>query len=181
MNKIIGLGVFGTLLVLFGMYFATNISYSNEEINQRTSVYAQQDVCKAFQDKMWKTLQQKAQVSSQYKDAFKDIYVAVMDGRYKDGKNDALLRFVTESNPQFDVSLYKSLSDAIETQRQLFFEEQKKLIDMNREYTSYIQRQPQSWSIFLGKKPLIPIIIITSNTTKEVYETGEENDVNLFK
>lgn len=181
MNKIITLGVVGVLVVLFMTYFVTRMSYSNEEISQRNAVNAQQEVCKAFQDKMWKTLQQKAQVSSQYKDAFKDIYVSIMDGRYKDGKNDALLRFVKESNPQFDIKLYADLSDAIETQRQLYFEEQKKLIDMNREYTSYIQREPQSWSIFLGKKPLIPIIIITSSTTKEVYATGEENDVNLFK
>lgn len=172
------IGIVVLLVLAGGTYFLLNVSYSNGEIRQRNLVDAQQETCKAFFDKMWKILSQKAQVSEQYKDAFREIYPALVAGRYSGERGGALMSWVQESNPNFDVSLYKDLSAAIEAERTAYFYEQKKLISVNNEHKNMIQTFPGSW--FLAGRELVEIVIITSEQTQAAYSTGQENNINLF-
>ena len=54
----------------FGMY----VNYNNREVNLRNLAEAQRGNIENVYDKMWKILQQKAQVSDEYKEAFREIY-----------------------------------------------------------------------------------------------------------
>ena len=67
------------LLVVFAVgYF---ISVSNTEIRLCNLVKAQQEVCEANFDKMWKVIKQITNVSDTYLDAFKEIYPKLIEGR----------------------------------------------------------------------------------------------------
>ena len=100
-----------------------------------------------------------------------------MDGRYKTGGGE-LMKWIQESNPNFDPSIYLDLSRSIENQRTEYFTEQEKLIDIQREHSTYISVLPQS--IFLSSRGDVRIEVITSAKTDEIYKTGQENDVKVF-
>jgi hypothetical protein len=177
MKKAIITGVsiltFAIIVVIIG------VTASNKEIRLRSQITAQKQVCEAFYDKLWKVIAQKAQVADQYKSAFKEIYPQLIEGRYGNEKGGTLMKWITESNPTFDVSLYKDLMLSIEAERAGFFMEQKRLVDLNNEHR--IIRQTFPASVFIGGRADIEITIVSSDATKKVMETGKENDIEIFK
>lgn len=168
--------------IVFGMY----INSTNTEITLREQVVAQDDVCRSNFDKMFKVIAQTAEVPGEFmkqsKEAFKEIYLPIMEGRYSNDRGGALMSWVHEHNPEFDLKaasgMYEQLQRTIEANRQEFFNEQKKLIDIHREHTSYIKRFPAR--MFVGDVGEIDINIITSDKTEDVYETAKDNDIELF-
>ena len=104
-----------------------------------------------------------------------------MDARYKNdagsGK-ETLMKWVQEANPQFDSGLYIKLMNTIEGSRNLFTMEQKKLIDIDREHKTFKSLFPNS--LIVGNRPDLNIKLVTSGKTKEVFSTGEENDIDIF-
>ena len=167
----------GTVVVLLAFFGLMYMSYSNTEVRLRNTIEAQQKTCEAYYDKLWKVLQQKAGVTDQYKGAFKDIYADLIGGRYQD--KDLLFKFVVESNPQFDASLYKDLMASIEAERNGFLMEQRRLIDLDREHRTLRQTIPGSF--FVGGRPDVKITVVTSERTEAVFTSGQENDIELFK
>ena len=155
------------------------VSSSNQEIKLRSRITAQKEVCEAFYDKLWKIISQKAQVAEKYKEAFKEIYPSLIEGRYGNDKGGSLMKWIQESNPAFDVSLYKDLMQSIEAERTGFFMEQKILVDLNNEHR--IVRATFPGSVFIGSRPDIQIKIVSSSVTKNVMETGMEENVDVFK
>lgn len=149
----------------------------NGEVSLRNRVVAQQDVCRADFDTMWKVLAQKAQIAERYRDSFREIYPQLIAGRYGNERGGALMKWVQESNPQFDVSLYKDLMAAIEGQRRGFFNNQKLLIDLKREHDTLLQSWPAAWVV--GDRARVEIELVLSAATDEAYRTGHENDVTL--
>lgn len=172
---IIGLSII-TLIIIVAII---GVSVSNKEIKLRSQITAQKQVCEAFYDKLWKVIAQKAQVADQYKTSFKEIYPQLIEGRYGNEKGGTLMKWITENNPTFDISLYKDLMTSIEAERAGFFMEQKKLVDLNNEHR--IIRQTFPASIFIGSRSDIAITIVSSDVTKKVMETGKENDIDIFK
>ncbi|HRH68893.1 MAG TPA: hypothetical protein PLB89_05230 [Flavobacteriales bacterium] len=166
-------GILLVALIGLGMY----LSASNAEIKLRNQVVAQQQACEAYYDKLWKVLKQKAGVTDQYKNGFKEIYTELISGRYQD--QNLLLKFVTESNPTFDPALYKDLMASIEGQREGFLMEQRRLIDLDREHKT--MRAVFPGSLFIGSRADVGITVVTSDVTEKVYEAGQENDIELFK
>lgn len=178
-------GMFGKVLLgLFGMVVLAGIvvllwvmGVSNGEVDLRNRVMAQQQVCKASFDTMWKILAQKAQIAERYRDSFREIYPQLIAGRYGNDKGGVLLKWVQESNPQFDVSLYKDLMAAIEGERKSFFVNQKQLIDLKRQHDTTLQSWPNTM-VLAGRQP-VEITVVTSATTDDAYRAGQENDVAL--
>lgn len=177
-KKIVALvfsAIAGMMLIIV---FFMNMSVENTEIELRERTTAQNKKCEAYFDKMWKVLKQEAKVTDQYKDAFMEIYPKLIEGRYSQG-DGALMKWVQESNPKFEVSMYKKLMRAIEVERTGFFNEQSALIDMQREHKVYIQKAPNRWFLNDTLKP-VDIKVITSSKTDEVYRTGKEDDIELY-
>ena len=163
-----------SLLSLIVVSFFIGVSANNKEISIRSHITAQKQVVEAYYDKLWKVISQKAQVAEKYKDAFKETYQALIEGRYGNEKGGSLMRFISESNPAFDVSLYKDLQQSIEAERAGFFMEQKRLIDLSNIRKSF------PYSVFIGGRADIPITIVSSSATKKVIETGIEDSIKVF-
>ena len=177
-GTIIGLGVAGVVIVAI-LFWA--IGLSNTYNKKLETGKAFQKNSEVVFDNTWKTIQQQAGVTTEYKEGFREIYVELMDARYK---NDAgagqqtLMKWVTEANPQFDASLYKTLMNTIEGSRNAFTMEQKKLIDIDRELKTMKVTFPNS--LVLGNKPELGIKLVTSAKTEAAFESGQDNEVDLF-
>lgn len=171
--KIIGIVIASIVLLLtitFGIMYA---STSNKEIGLRNRAETQRKKVEIVYDQMWKIIRDKAKVTDNYKDAFKDIYTGIISGRYDKG-DGALLKFVTESNPNFDISLYSSLMQSIEAERNNFTVAQSAMIDIIREHDNLLQKFPSS--IFIGSRPRIEYTVISSTKSKEVMQSGKDDE-----
>lgn len=178
MRKQIVLIVSISLAAAFLVGFFTYTGYSNDEIRLKNSIAAQQSVLSSYYDRMWKIISQKAQVADKYKESFKDVYSDIMDGRYANDGGGALMKWIQESNPNFDASIYKDLSASIESERAAFFQEQKKLIDLNQ--THHTIRETFPGSLFIGGRPDVQVHYITSSHTAAVDSTGKDDDIQVF-
>lgn len=176
-KKAVYAGLALVLLVLIGGYFIMSISYSNTEIRLRNQISAQQDANAVIYDKVWKVIAQKAQVTEKAKDAFKEMYVPLMEGRYASG--GSFMKWIKEHNPQFDFSLFKDLMNSIEALRGEFANVQIRLRDLKREHDNLIGTWPGSW--LLSDRQPVKIQLVTSGQTKKIFDTGEENEINVFK
>ena len=162
----------GTLLavILVGIvvlgYF---ISVNNTEIRLRNLVKAQQEVCEANFDKMWKVIKQITHVSDTYLEAFKEIYPKLISGRYQ-GKDIA---FVAEHNPPLDSAVLRQLATAIEINREEFFSQQRLLVARQNEHKTFIQTFPVC--VLLPGAQEVKITVIKSDHTADIYATGKEN------
>jgi len=172
------IAIIGSIIAIFAIILTVSyFKISNEEIRTKNLADAQQEVCKGSFDKMWKILQQQASVTDQYKEAFSEIYPKLMEGRYSNGSGQ-LMNWIQESNPNFDTSLYGKLMNSIEAQRESFFNEQRKLISINNKHRNLLETAPSSW--FVGGRDTLSIVIVKSLKTDKIYETGQEDDINLF-
>lgn len=177
--KIVIAGVAILLVIVGVIYFATSITYSNGEIRLRNQVLAQQKSNEAVFDNTWKIIQQQAGIATEYKDAFKEIYPELMQGRYGNARGGALMSWIQEHNPQFDTRLYEKVANSVEVQRTIFTNEQRKLVDLGREHTTMLQTFPGTW--FLAGRTPIDIKIVTSSKTDAAFAAGKDDDVDLFK
>jgi len=170
----------GVVVVLAVGAILWAIGVSNDEKRIKLRGEAQQEVCEAFFSNMWEILQTKAGVATEYKEAFKEIYVPLIEGRYND--DNLLMKWITESNPTFDPSLYKDLMVAIEAQRNGFFLEQSKLIDIDREHKTMKAVFPAS--LVIGNREPIGgengIVILKNLATTDAYKTGTDASPDLF-
>jgi hypothetical protein len=170
---IIGISVAALLVLIVAIM---GVSSSNSEVRLRNQAEAQEQVCKNNFDNMFKQIAQVAQVADQYKETFKEVYPALIEGRYKG--DQTLMKWVTESNPNFDTKLYNRLVDIIEAKRDGFQHEQDKLADIVRAHKDLLGTWPSS--MFVGGREPLHMTFVSSSKTKETYRTGEENDIDVF-
>jgi len=168
----------GSVIVVGGIIGLMYVSYSNSEVRLRNQVTAQQKSNEAVFDNTWKIISQQAQIADQYKEAFKKIYPDLMAGRYGNARGGALMSFITESNPTFDVKLYEKVANSVEAQRTVFTNEQRKLIDIKREHDNVRTTFPGSF--FVGSRAEVQIVIVTSSKTDAAFKAGKDDDTVLF-
>jgi len=173
----VGFGVFAIALGIMALVWG--IGVSNREIRLRNKIAEQQEVMGLNYDKMWKVLKQQAQIPDKYKSDFKEVYQTIMEGRYNDANRGQFMAWIKEHNPQYDSTMYNKLMVSIEANRTEFFMEQKKLRSFKKEHDDLVMVFPSS--IIVGSRGTIDVKFITSAATKAAIETGEENDINLFK
>lgn len=175
MKALAALGaLFGLVVISFVMY----VNYSNQEVRLRNAVKAQQEANTTSFDTCWKIIQGQAQVADKYKDSFKEIYTGLMEGRHYE-KGGSLMKFITESNPTFDIKLFEKVSNSIEGQRTAFMRDQQKLIDMKREHDNLLVTMPGSF--FVGGREPVEIKIVTSTKTERTFESRKEDEIEVFK
>lgn len=165
------------IIVLAIIWFSMSVSYQNKEARYVNQFKAENQKIEATYDNMWKEIQQIAEVTDNYKESFKEIYVQITDARY-DKDNGVLMKWITESNPQFDVSQYEKLSNVIEVERKRFLNAQTKIIDIVREHNNMLDVIPSKW--FLSGKEYLEYEVISSSITKDVMRTRLDEDVHVF-
>lgn len=177
-TKIIGLIILCVVVVFGASLASTYFTYNNKEIALRTESEAQRSKIEGVHDKMWKIIQQKAGVTQEYAESFDSIYTHIIGGRYDSG-DGTLMKWIKESNPQFDSSLYKDLSESIEVYRTEFQKSQERMIDIIREHTTMCTTYPGKW--FISNTTPIEYTVISSSRSKVVMETGLDDDIDIFK
>lgn len=162
------------VIIMVACYFI----YNNKEIALRKESDAQRGKVKAVRDQMFKVIQEKANVSTQYREAFEEIFPKIMEGRYgRDGGD--VMKWIVEANPSFDTSLYHQVMTAIEVQRQLFTSEQSRMLDIINQRATLIESYPSRW--FVRNKDEIDYTVISSTGTNQVMESGTDDDILTFK
>jgi len=174
---IISLSVITVLLIFTITIFNVYRSTFDKNVELKNSFKAQKDVIAGNFDKMWKVLRDQTKVTDKAANAFKDIYVPMIEGRYSKG-DGSLMKWITEQNPQFDQSMYKELMQSIEALRSEFETEQKKILAIKEQHNNLRQR---FWSrMFIGDEPELEYLMITSTETKNVVQTGND-DLDMFQ
>lgn len=174
LKTIFGLGI--SLIVIFIAMFA--LSANNQEKEYRNLAEAQQQKIETQYDNMWKVIQQKAQVTDKYKDSFKDIFTGIIEGRYTKDDN-TVMKWIKESNPNFDSSMYADLMATIDIKRTEFMNTQNRMIDIVREHKNLCMKAPKCW--FIINKTPIDFEPISSTITKKVMSTKIDDDIEVFK
>jgi len=178
MKKLIVVGVlFIVDAFLAIVYFSMSVSYNNKNVELMELINAQNKKIELHFDNTFKSIKQIANVADKAAETFKEIYVPLMEQRYGND-NNVMMKWITESNPQFDNSLYKKLADVIEAKRNELTNEQDKLADYIRQRNVYIKKFPNSF--FISDKSEIKGTFITSTKAKEAIETGIDDELEVF-
>lgn len=157
------------------------ISYHNTWTDKYNLYEEQLEADKVIYDEVWKVIKQQAGITEEYAEQFRGIYVDIMNARYgEDGREEGagFLNMLQENNPQFDASMYKQLMGTIESQRAKFTVNQRRLISIHKELKNLKMKFPSN--IFLSGKELPELVTVTSTKTEKTFETGKEDDVDLF-
>lgn len=163
------------VLSIWSIYYSAN----KKELRLRNLAEAEIQKVEVIHDQMWKTISQEAKVTSEYKTGFDSIYTHIMEGRYSGGSKDgSLMKWIKESNPNFTPDLYKKLMIDIEALREKFSQQQIRVEDVIREHKNTIQ--DPLYSIFIKNTNPIEYEVISSKNTKNVIETREDNDIEIF-
>ena len=164
---VIILSIIAVIIVITAMYF----SYNNKEIALRKESEAQLGKIETVRDRMFQIIREKANVSSEYRKAFNEIYPKIIAGRYEHGGE--LMKWIQEANPEFDPSLYKDVMNAIEVQRTAFTSEQNRMLDIINQRATLIESYPSKW--FVKNKSEIKYEPISTSDTKRVMATREDD------
>lgn len=161
------------VIILVAMYF----SYNNKEIALRKEAEAQKGKIETVRDRMFQIIREQANVSTEYKEAFSKIYPEIISGRYQSGGE--LMKWIQEANPQFDTSLYQTLSNSIEVQRTAFTSTQNRMLDIINQRATLIESYPSRW--FVKNKSEIDYTPISTSATKLVMASGVDDYTFSFK
>ena len=172
-TAIVILCILAIVIIIIAMYF----SYNNKEIALRNESEAQRGKIETVRDRMFQIIREQANVSSEYRDAFNEIYPKIIEGRYKDGGQ--LMKWIQEANPTFDISLYQTLSNSIEVQRTAFTSTQNRMLDIINQRVTLIEQMPSCW--FIKNKSTIEYTPITTSATKVVMSSGIDDYTFSFK
>lgn len=163
------------------MLFSTSISLNNREAALRAQFNAKQQASTVDYDAMWKIISQTAQVPKQYSADFKDAYSGIIQSGSGTDSNAVRSLFAVATGmkpPVLDSSLYRKVQDVIESERTKFANTQKSLLDIKREHDSLRTTWPGT--MFVHTTPL-EVKLVTSTKTQKAFETGVDDDTNLFK
>lgn len=164
--------IFIWIVGLAVLYFLLFFYFNNKEISLRTEADAQRGKIEAVRDQMFKVLQDKAHVSSDYRDAFGKIFPEIIAGRYSHDNSD-MMKWIQEANPNFDTSLYHDLMVAIESQRAQFTNAQARMLDVINQRAALLEQYPATWFI-KDKRPIV-YDTISSTATKNVMATSVDD------
>jgi len=175
MKKTLGI-VAILILVIGGALTIWGVGVSNKEKTLVNKIEAQQEATEVFYTKLWEILKSKAGVTTEYAEQNKELQFGIMEGRYSTGGE--MMKWIQEANPEFDASLYKDLMNSIEGERNGFFIEQKKLVDMEKQHKDMLEIFPEK--VILKNREPVEITVLKNMVTKEAFETGTDQSPELF-
>lgn len=167
-------GLFG--FVFLAVVFLFNIlGIKREEISQGTKVESQQKFVEISHDKMWKVIAQKVGITKQFTP---EDQIAMLSEVVEGRTGGTFAKSVTESNPTYDLSLLKDLSQSVEAEYAVVLREEKTLLEDVRVYNNIVKDPYKSF--FLGGKQPLVAKVISSTRSKETIETGIDDNVDIF-
>lgn len=173
--------LFGGLLLIAGITTVWGIGQYNTASTLRNQYDAKVKANEAIFDNVIKKISQSAQVTDLQKNALKDIFTSYASARTTGGSQDgSLMKWVTESIPNVDTSIYRNLQNIVTGARDEWTANQVALIDIAREYNLMLVKFPSNLLLnALGFQKLDPKII-TSTRTENAFKTGKDDDTSLI-
>jgi hypothetical protein len=178
---IITLGIVGIIVLILFVLGGSVIGTFNREVSLRTTIEQKQVDNRSEFDNLWKKISQVAQVTDAQKNAIKEILVGYADARSqgRDG-NGSFINALHEAIPNLDLTTFNNLQNIIVGSRDGFTMRQKELLDLKREHDKLLRTFPSNIILSMfGRKP-IDVMIVTSTKTEKTFETGKDDDVNVF-
>lgn len=173
--SVTGVAILGGVLLIGSV-----ISTSNREVDLRTLIETKQTDNKNQMDLMWKSIAQVAQVTDAQKKALIEIFTGYAEARSGNNKGGSLANWIHEAVPNVDTSTFNNLQNIITAKRDGFARVQTELLDMSREHKQLLRKFPSGVVLSLLGRKEINIVIVTSDRTENAFETGKDNDVNVF-
>lgn len=127
-------------------------------------------------------IQEAAQIPEMYKNDFKEVLTAAMEGRYGAGGSKATFQWIQENNLNFDSSTYNKLQTLIEAGRNEFQANQTRLIDTKRLYETNLGYIWRGFWLKAAGYPKVDLAIykpIVAGDTARAFETGIQAPLKL--
>jgi len=152
--------------------------YDNKYIETENLYQAQVVQNQVVYDEVWKIIQQQAGVTENYSTSFRENYTSIMNSRNYCGE---IMKWIQEQNPNFTPELHVKLMTSIETYRTKFTMVQTKLISLHNELKNQLTIFPSRFfTVTIGGHILPDLKIVTSTRTGNAFETGKDDDIDLF-
>ena len=137
-GMVVGLGALALIVVVLLTLFVSYVSANNYGANVEASLKAAREnnmnILAQYQQKAVEA----AQVPEMYKNDFKEVIAASMQGRYGPDGSKATFQWLQEHQINFDSSIYKKLMSLIMGGRKDFELGQTKMIDIKRGYEAQL-------------------------------------------
>ena len=172
--------VLGSVLLVGLVIMMMCVGYANREVDLRTAIEAKQKDNVSEFDNMFKKIAQVAEVTVASKDALVEIFSSHAKARGGIGENGTVMKWLTESVPNADISTYKTLQNIIVGSRDSWTMRQKELLDLSREHNRLLKRFPSNIVLSMLGRDEIDVTIVTSSHAEEVFETGKDDNVKVF-
>jgi len=182
-SVIVAIGMFGMGVLLMIMSAFIIMGMNNSAVRMEAGVQAQYDQNQNMRSKMVNSIAEAAQVPEMYKNDFKEVLTAAVEGTYGKDGSKAVFQWIQERQINFDSALYTKIQTMIESNRAEFALEQKKLIDKKRQYFDVKLKTFPSGVIlgFLGfpKIDADKFKVVVSQDNAEVFGKGVEAPIKL--
>lgn len=159
----------------------------NQQNVLKQEILAKQKNNQSEFDNMWKKIKQISNVSDKYKDGFVEALTSYAEARSNKGatagkgsvNSPLAINALQEAIPNLSNETYQQLNNTIASSRDRFTEQQKQLVDMEREYNTLITSFPNVLIFKAMGISEIHTTIVTSSKTEKSFATGKDDDVEL--
>ena len=177
-GAVIGLGLVGFILAIIIVAFTSYVGANNYGARIEAQLNAEYDNNQNILAQGQQKVMEAAQVPSMYKDDFKEIISADVQGRYGKDGSKATFQWLKEHDVALDSSMYKKIQQLIESYRDEFKNSQTKMIDVRRQYEA---EQGLFWRGMWLRIAGFPKVDMTkfkpivTDAVQEIYKNGKES------
>lgn len=180
MNKYVWTAIAAGMGLLLFFVLVLCVSTNNGEARLRNAILAKQKDNKSEFDNMWKKISQVAQVTDAQRRSLMEIFVSYANARNQGG-GGTLSKWIQESVPNVDTTTFNNLQNIITSSRDRWTQRQKELLDMSREHNNMLDTFPSGVILSMLGRGRIEITIVTSSRTEKAFESGTDDDTDVFQ
>ena len=176
------IAIIASIVVVIVLFFVPIIMYfgaHNNEVSLRNQFTAQQNINVQVFDNVWKVIEQQTDVAVTERETFKETFTEIMNSQEGIAGKGSLASFFTQAKVDVSPDLYKKLMTSIEAQRGTFLDSQRRLLDIKKSHDDILTRYPSAF--FVGGRPALNPVLVNSSKTQDIFNSGVEDDVTLFK
>jgi hypothetical protein len=173
------LGVVVFFIVMFsaviGVGAMSYIDAHNYSVEQEAGLAASWDDSQNVLTQYSLKVSEAIQVPAKYKDGYRELIEADMQGRYGEGGSKASWQWLKERNLDFDSTMYTKVQNMIEAGRNKFENSQREVIQKRKGYQTNINYLWRGFWIRMAGYPKVDLSkydVISSTHAKKTFETG---------
>ena len=177
-GAVVGLGFVGLIIALIIVATTSYISANNYGARIEAQLNAEYDNNQNILAQGQQKVLEAAQVPAMYKDDFKELIAADIQGRYGPNGSQATFQWLKEREMNVDAQLYRKIQQLVESYRDEFKNSQTKMIDVRRQYEA---EQGLFWRGMWLRIAGFPKVDMTkfkpivTDAVQDIYKKGKES------